>query len=45
MVWVCANSDVIHAFVPPTLESPEEMLICPLDNPNAMRARMIAIMM
>ena len=34
-----ANSDVIHALFPPTLASPDEMMICtlPVESPHTIR--------
>ncbi len=42
IIWVCANSDVIQALVPPTALSPEEIDIFPLERPNALSARISA---
>src|SRR6185503_4687203 len=37
IVCVWANSDVIHAFVPPTELSPDAICILPLESPKAMK--------
>src|SRR5882762_1655346 len=42
IIWVCANSDVIQALVPPTELSPEEIDILPLERPHALRMRISA---
>ena len=42
IVCVCANSDVIHALVPPTELSPEEICIFPLESPKALRSSIAA---
>ena len=42
IICVCANSDVIQAFVPPTELSPEEIDIFPEESPNALKSSMKA---
>src|SRR6267142_5074838 len=39
IIWVCANSEVIQALVPPPELSPEEIDILPLERPHALRMR------